>query len=198
MKILTLNDYEEQFLDLCLEFYKSNDRNKDWFNPDIKWSVYNTYKQFPLWTFLLDDNDKFIAMSAVQTHKFPQGCARVLTRTYYGPEARRHHMSYEKSGKSSDMTPAMYMLKAQLDWADTQNLPHLFFSVEYLRRKATITKLAEKIQDKYQQRWYVQNNLFQTYPQDSDPASWQVICTNTPTIPMKNISIDEWKQRYDR
>lgn len=198
MKIVGIDEYEDQFLELCMEFYASNDRNREWFNPDAKWSVYNTYHKFPLWTFLLDDNDEFIAMSAIQTHNFPQGCARVLTRTYYNPNVRRQHVSYEKSGKKSDMTPAMYMLKAQTDWAANNGLDHLFFSVEFLRRKATISKLADKIYDKYQQQWYVQENLFQTYPQDSDPASWQVICTNTPTMPMKNISHDEWKKRYDR
>lgn len=194
MKIVGITEYEDQFLELCKEFYNSNDRNRDWFNPDLKWSVRNSYWRFPHWTFLLDDQDQFVAMSAVQTHNFPAGCARILTRTYYAPDYRRKHVRYEHS----EMTPAMYMFKDQIDWAAENQVENLFFSVEYLRRKSTIKKLTEKIKTKYNETWTVLDNLYQTYPVDDDPNSWQVICSNKTSLPMKNISVEQWKKTYDR
>jgi hypothetical protein len=194
MRIVGISEYEDQFLELCRQFYDSNDRNKDWFNPDLKWSIRNTYWRFPHWSFLLDDQDQFIAMSAVQTHNFTDNCARILTRTYYSENARRKHISYETSG----MTPAMYMFKDQLDWTKQAGIDNLFFSVEYMRRKATIKKLTEKIKTKYNETWTVLDNLYQTYPVDDDPDSWQVVCANNPSLPLKNMSVEQWKKIYDR
>ena len=100
MKILTLNNYESEFLQYCKKFYQSNDRNRDWFNPNLKWSIPNRYKKYPLWTFLLEDNNEMIAMSCVQTHMFPKNCARLLTRTYYNNQYRRKNMKYEKDSEN--------------------------------------------------------------------------------------------------
>ena len=67
MKIVTLQEYKDEFLDHCKEFYKLNDRNKEWFNPSNPGSIPNSYTKYPLWTFLLDDNNDLISLSCVQT-----------------------------------------------------------------------------------------------------------------------------------
>ena len=139
MKIVTLENYEPQFLEYCKQFYASNDRNRDWFNPDLPHSIVNRYKQYPLWTFLVEDDESLIAMSCVQTHFFPEGCARLLTRTYYCPQYRRRHFVYEREAE----TPATRMIGPQLDWAKENKIDNLFFSVEFLRRRATIEQLAK-------------------------------------------------------
>lgn len=194
MKILNLENYEEEFLNICKKFYNSNDRNREWFNPDLPWSVVNRYKQYPYWTFLLDEDNKFIAMSCIQTHFFPNNCARLLTRTFYNPEVRRSHFAYEINEK----TPAMYMFKDQLAWAYSQRIENLFLSVEYLRRKKSIDKFVSKINDTYNCSWSVLDDLYQTYPKDDDPYSWQVVAANTLNLPLKKITIDKWKDEYDR
>lgn len=192
MKILTLEEYEEEFLNLCKIFFKLNDRNKDWFNPSLSWSIVNRYKQYPYWTFLLDNDNNFIAMSCVQTHFFPKNCARLLTRTFYNPSSRKCSLAYEKNIK----TPAMYMFESHLKWAQQQNIQNLFLSVEYLRRKSSIIKFIEKINNTYMCKWNVLDNLYQTYPADDDPLSWQVVASNTNNLPLNSITINEWKQKY--
>jgi hypothetical protein len=72
--------------------------------------------------------------------------------------------------------------------------------VEFQRRRGTLALLAEKLNNKYkkQNEWKVLEGLYQTYPQDDDPASWQVICSNNYSLPLKSISIHKWKENYDR
>ena len=194
MKILTLEEYEEEFLNLCKIFFELNDRNKDWFNPRLTWSIVNRYKQYPYWTFLLDDDNNFIAMSCVQTHFFPANCARLLTRTFYNPSSRKCSLAYEKHIK----TPAMYMFESHLKWAQKQDIQNLFLSVEYLRRKSSIIKFIEKINNTYMCSWNVLDNLYQTYPEDDDPLSWQVVASNTNNLPLNSITVEEWKKKYGR
>ncbi len=195
MKLLTLENYEPEFLEYCKQFYESDDRNRDWFNPDLTYSIVNKYKEYPLWTFLVEDDNEMIAMSCIQTHYFPEGTARLLTRTYYNPNYRRRHMVYEKE---SD-TPATLMIEPQLEWAKQNNYKNLFFSVEFLRRRATLVLLAKKLNNKYKHNeWKVLDDLYQTYPNDKDYKSWQVVCSNRFCLPLKSISIQKWKENYDR
>lgn len=93
----------------------------------------------------------------------------------------------------------MYMLEDQMKYVKNLNIDHLFFSVEYLRRKSSITNLAKKLHGKYNDEWKVLDDLYQTYPQDDDKRSWQVICVlsrTSNTFPLKNLTIDEWKKMY--
>jgi hypothetical protein len=195
MKVVGLDEYKGKFLEQCQLFYNTNDRNKDWFNPSVKHSIPNAYMRYPHWTFLLDSNDIFVAMSCVQTHFFPSKCARVLTRTFYQPEYRRHHLSYEKDGK----TPAMFMLEKQIEWIDKNtDIQTLFFSVEYLRRKSSMQRLANKLNAKYLHNWQVADELYQTYPVD-EKASWQSVCIwdrGGVGLPMNKISVEEWGKMY--
>jgi hypothetical protein len=195
MKLQTLENYESQFLEYCKQFYASNDRNKDWFNPDLPYSVVNRYKMYPLWTFLTEDDDSLIAMSCVQTHFFPENCARLLTRTYYHPDYRRKHFVYERE----DETPATRMIDPQLEWAKQNNITNLFFSVEFIRRRSSLEQLAKKLNNKYKQNdWKVLDGLYQTYPSDDDLRSWQVVCSNQYSLPLKSISLEKWKETYGR
>jgi hypothetical protein len=193
LKILELNQYEDKFLNYCKQFYNSADRNREWFNPNLAYSVVNRYHLYPYWTFLVDDNEDLIAMSCIQTHFFPDSCARVLTRTYYHPNYRRHHLAYEKQ-----KTPAMFMLEKQLEWIDKQNISNVFFSVEYLRRKSSITKLSIKLKDIYFSDWRVLDDLYQTYPNDEDKNSWQSVCVRNGSskLPLKSMPVNKWRDYY--
>lgn len=193
MKIVTLDEYKDEFLDHCKKFYKLNDRNKEWFNPSNPSSIPNSYAKYPLWTFLLNDNNDLISLSCVQTHHFPKNCARFLTRTFYNPKFRRKHLKYEKEEK----TPAMYMLEAQLEKIKCE---HRFISVEFIRRRNSLVELAKKLNDKYNSSWVVLNDLYHTYPDSDDPHSWQPVCVlqTKSKFPLRHIPQSEWESIYGR
>lgn len=194
MKIQTIDTYKEKFLQYCKTFYLLDDRNRDWFNPVLSHSIQNSYQKYPYWCFLTADNNDLIAMSCIQTHNYPSNVARVLTRTYYHPKHRRNHLAYEKDG----VTPAMIMLNNQLDWLHKNtDIDIFFFSVEYLRRKQSLKNLAKKLNNKYQHNWKVLDNLYQTFPDDTNKFSWQTVCSNTDKLPLKQIIVEEWKQKYE-
>lgn len=190
MKILHLEEYEEQFLNLCKKFYEMGDRNKDWFNIDVSHSLPNRYKQYPHWSFLVDD-DEFIAMAGIQSHFFPEGTVRLLTRTFYNPSNRRKSIGYEDT-----KTPAMYLLEDQM-----KHLPigteNTFMSMEYYGRKHTLKRFSNKITKFYGTEWKVLDNLYQTYPNDEDKRSWQVVSSTKNSLPLKKMNYDEWKIKYE-
>lgn len=196
MKILHLPQYEDRFLNYCNEF-KSGNRKTDWFNKNLSHSIINRYKKYPHWSFLVNDAHNLIAFSCVQTHFFPDNCARVLTRTFYHPNHRRKSLRYESDTK----TPAMYMLEDQITWIEKNlSVDHLFFSVEYINRKQSLIKLAQKLNNIYNSKWKVLDDLYQTYPSD-DKNSWQSVCVLNATeknFPLKSITIDNWKNKYEQ
>ena len=202
MKLLTLDDYQDQILDCFKKCYNASsaDRNRRWFDPNNITSLVNRYKRYPYWTFLVDDNNDLIAMSCIQKHFFPENCYRVLTRTYYYPGYRRAGLNYEKNYK----TLAMYMLEKQLEWLDFCNMRKskcdmVFFSVEFLRRKNTIKLLANKLNTMYGHNWKVLDGLYQTYNDSgiNDKESWQTVCVWNKTnkeFPLKHITVAEWEE----
>ena len=196
MKILHLDSYEDRFLDYSKKFFKDKGKKAEWFDPSLSHSLVNRYRQYPHWSFLVDDNEELIAFSCIQTHFYPMYCARVLTRTFYHPQYRRHTLNYETDTK----TPAMYMLEDQTNWIkENLTIDHLFFSVEHLRRKSSLIKLANKLNHKYNTHWTVLDDLYQTYHVD-EKTSWQIICVNSTNLKdfrLKHITVDEWKEKYD-
>ena len=170
MKVVTLEQYEEKFLKYCNEFYNLNDRNRNWFDPNNPGSIPNSYKKCPLWTFLLDDFE--------------------IVAPEDGSEP---YLKYEDNEK----TPAMYMLEAQLELT---NYKHNFISVEFIRRKNSLVKLAKKLNDKYSTKWKVFDDLYHTYPNSDDPHSWQPVCVlqTDSKFPLKHISQTEWENIYGR
>ena len=197
MKIQTLETYESQFLNYCKTFYLLNDKNRNWFDVTLPHSIPKSYKKYPYWSFLTDDNNELVAMSCIQTHFYPEKTARILTRTYYHPRYRRNHLAYEKTKD----TPAMLMLQNQLEWLETNtDIDTYFFSVEYLRRKGSLVSLAAKLNNKYSHNWNVLDDLYQTFPDEKNKFSWQTVCVYSKTnknLSLKSISVDEWKKRYD-
>jgi len=186
MQILHLKEYEKNFFNYCKQFYNGN-RKKDWFDPNLPYSIVNRYKQYPHWTFLVNNDKNLVAFSSIQTHFFPENCVRVLTRTFYHPTYRRKTLDYE----TKRTTPAMLMLEDQLKWiSDNLVVDHLFFSVEYLRRKSSLMKLAQKLNNKYNMDWKVLDKLYQTYPNNFDKNSWQVVCAHSNSMelfPLKSM-----------
>jgi hypothetical protein len=199
LQIKTLNNYENQFLNYCRYAWKtSTDRNRDWFDPSLPWSIPNRYKEYPYWSFLVDDNENFIAFSCIQTHFFELDCARVLTRTYYNPQYRRTNMRYEEFVK----TPAVYMLEAQYQWAvENLDIKHLFFSLEFPNRRGTMRRLSKKINKLYGHQWEVLEDMYQTCPDPDNSSCWQNCCVlslEDREFPLPYITVKEWRKRYGR
>ena len=199
MRIKTLKEYESKFLAYCNHAWRtSTDRNKDWFNPELPWSVQNRYKEYPHWSFLVTPDDQLIAFSCIQTHFFEPDCARVLTRTYYGPNYRRTTMRYEDDIK----TPAVWMLEDQVAWASKNlDIKHLFFSLEFPNRRGTMRRLAKKINNLYGHQWEVLEDMYQTCPDPDNGSCWQNCCVfslEDREFPLPYITVKEWRKRYGR
>ena len=82
-------------------------------------------------------------------------------------------------------------------WADVND--HLFFSVEYMHRRANIIKLANKLNNFWGHNWYMNQNLFKTYNKE-EKGAWQSLCLQSysdRTIPLQSITIEEWRQKYE-
>jgi hypothetical protein len=198
-KILSLDQYEDKFLFYITKFYKELSRKDDikWFNPNNNWALQKTYKKYLDWTFIVTDDPKeeLIAFGAVQDFSTKHvKCARVMTRLYINPKYRTKSLGYDMNHK----TPSNYIVKHQVSkWADVND--HLFFSVEYMHRRANIIKLANKLNNFWGHNWYINQNLFKTYNKE-EKGAWQSLCLQSysdRTIPLQSITIEEWRQKYE-
>ena len=87
-KLLSLKNYEDQFLYYINKFSKELTRHDDikWFDTNTNWCLQKTYKNYLDWTFVVTDDyeEELIAFAAVQD--FGNDVARILTRLYYNPK----------------------------------------------------------------------------------------------------------------
>lgn len=194
MIIETLDTYHDEFLKKCQEFFQYSDKNNRWFDPNLSYSIVNNYHKYPYWTFLLTDQNEFIAMSCIQKHNFPEKTYRVLTRTFYDINFRRRHLAYEKNVK----TPAMFMLENQLSWLE--NNCNIFISMETVNRIETLHKFSEKLnKSNLHGNWKVDRKyLYQTYQGAvNDKFQWQII-SSRKKINLPKITINQWMKKYDQ
>lgn len=91
----------------------------------------------------------------------------------------------------------MYLFEDQIAFSK-QKYDFLFFSMEFLGRKHTAEKFCNKIYNNYNIKWKVLDDLYQTYPNDDDYKSWQIVASPNKSLPLKKMKIDQWKHHYDR
>ena len=184
-KLIGLDEYEFEFIKLLENLsYNSKDKNKDWFEPLLR-----DYKKYLHWSFLLTDDHKFVAFSAIQTFNFPNDCYRVLSRTYYTPKYRNLKNTYDYNEK----TPAVYILEDQLS---VLTKGFIFCSMEYPQRKRYLKRFATKLKT-FNQDWTVLEDMYLTCPNKESFSCWQNICVkDNDNVPLENITCEEWKERY--
>lgn len=193
-KLLSLKNYEDQFLYYINKFSKELTRHDDikWFDTNTNWCLQKTYKNYLDWTFVVTDDyeEELIAFAAVQD--FGNDVARILTRLYYNPKYRRKNIRYE----SNELTPGNVIAKRQVD--NFNNMKHLFFSVEYIYRRPTIIKLGEKLNKFYGHNWNEEPGLYKTYDKDEKGAWQSVIAYNLvkEKFPLENMTLLDWKEKY--
>ena len=163
----------------------SSDRNKDWFAPLL--DNYLNYYKF----FVAVENEEIIGFSAIQTHNFESdNCARVLTRTYYDDSRRNKSLCYSKGE-----TLAVMFLGHKLQYV--KDFQSVFISMEYPERKTYLKVFCIKLEKLGLGKWNVLNNMYLTCPAENSFSCWQnVAVLNNSYFPLRNITVEEWRNRY--
>lgn len=198
MKLKSLDEYEDKFLYYINKWNNELTRYEDtkWFDTNTNWCLQNRYKQYKDWTFLVTDDadEELVAMAAIQD--FGNQVYRIQTRVYVNPKFRRKHLAYDKEL----VNPANIIAKHQVEQVfihyDTK---HIFFSVEFLRRRRNAMALCKKMNNFYDHNWHVPDKLYKTYDKD-EKGAWQTIglysLVNEP-FPLDSITISEWEKKYE-
>lgn len=162
----------------------SEDRNKDWFQHIVmEQHLYET------WTLVYNE-DKLVAFSAIQTHKFPDGYSRLLTRTFYIPEIRRTFIS-----NKNVLRPSGIMAQHQYG----RMFGHKrFVSMEYVPNGAKRRAALERVMDKTL-GFKLLDRMYQTFKgEEDDWRQWQSIATDIPEseFHIPSISQEEYFSRF--
>lgn len=188
-KVLTLKEYgldnfRSELKKIKKENKLYNKRNIEWFDilPD-------TFMNYPEWFFLFDD-DKPVAFSTIQ--KYYNGCYRVLTRTYIYRDYRR----FTNPKKDTFLSPTMRILPYQLEYI--KGYETAFVSMQSLSRRQAIKYFSTKMNYRTNLEWDLINNMMLTCAGDYGKDCWQNIIYNGKKPNLPEISIEEWKRRYDR
>jgi len=195
--ILDINEFgEKNFVSLLYRiFEETTHRNKDWFDPNKKWSLIHQYQNYR-WTFAMS-RSQLVAFSAIQDFGFGH---RVLTRTYYMPEFRKNTLDINMKYTQDEITPAMKMCAKQIEILKKSESSLAFISMEYPSRRSSLQIFRDKLNKHYSNLWVVPDNMYLTCPNRNNFSCWQNICY-TELKPggfndWDNITVDEWKQRY--
>ena len=163
----------------------SKDRNKDWFQ-----HLVNEQHLYHTWTLCYLE-DKLVAFSAIQTHKFPDGYARLLTRTFYVPDIRTNIVS-----APDNLRPSGVMARHQYGKVFGHKR---FVSMEHIPNKAGTRRAAlQKVMDKTL-GFKVLDRMYQTFiGEEEDWRQWQSVATDIPEeeFDLPSISRDEYLSRF--
>ena len=163
----------------------SKDRNHDWFQ-----HLVNEQHLYHKWTLCYLEGN-LVAFSAIQTHKFPAGYARLLTRTFYVPDIRTNTVSAPEN-----LRPSGVMARHQY----AEMFGHKrFVSMEHVPNKAGTRRAAlQKVMDKTI-GFKVLDRMYQTFVgEEDDWRQWQSIATDIPEydFDLPSISRDEYFRRF--
>lgn len=188
MKVLNLNEFgEDRFVQILTRLaLTSLDANKGWFPILIK-----NYKSYKEWFFVVDFEDKFVAFSTIQ--EYESECFRLLTRCYLEPEFRRPILP--KADKLQ--SPGTHMINAQISFLNN-SFKSIFVSLEHIRRRNTIVRMANKMEFSTARPWRVAEGMYLTCPNMLTYKCWQNICYSGSKPPLKHISYEEWLSLYDK
>lgn len=189
-KVLTLQEYGID--NFWTELKRIREENKIYDRRNIEWFdiLPDTFMQYPEWFFLFDI-DKPVAFATIQ--KYYEGCYRMLTRTYIYRDYRR--FVSPKSDKSNT-SPTMRLLPYQLDYI--KGYDSAFISMQHLSRRPAIQRFANKLEYSTNLDWNMAPNMMLTCAEDYGKDCWQSIIYNGNKPKLPEITIEEWKQRYDR
>jgi len=187
MKLLRLQDIgKHNFISQIQEFKKFNDANSSWFDVSLKYSVINTVDAYSYWTIMVNDDNKVMAFAAVDQEKFKKyNCTRLMSRTFYHPDIRRKHISYESNNIEA---PVMVMLQEQMKFVKKQTQT-LIITMEQLSHRGNLDHFFKKCNRLLNHKWNLLPGLYQT-----TQTSWQnlgVYGNNTVNIP--NMTIEQWR-----
>jgi hypothetical protein len=176
---------ENEFVQFLYRLSKDyNDKNRDWFNPNLPWSLINRYKDYEKW-YITKFKNEIIAFSGVIKI---QGYYRLVSRMYN---------CLRKKGlidpvKKDEISPAMLMLEKQLEDYPTNKL---FISMEYLNRRKLLEELATKINLLYGGDWKLNDGVYLTCNNKESFSCWQSTISIIE-LPFEKMSIQDYTKKF--
>lgn len=164
--------YESKFFELLDSIAESyDDRVKDNYLP-LKYK----YKEYDAFSLVIDDEDDIVAFAGLQSDRFPEGHARVLTRLYYAEKVRWkvHH-------RDIGIAPRC-LLPHHVAIAREKGFKKIFMSrEEKLGDMRYISKIVDKVNKTFpEESWRVLDGVYNTSP--FLPKVWQhiILCDLEP------------------
>lgn len=145
--LLVSPETESIFCDYLLAQYKNEYCGRpDWFDPSLKWSLINRYKECYGWSIALS-NKKIIAFGGMQVHLFSEKTIRLCTRLYYDPCIRNQ---YKRHNRSQLITPVTPILNHQVMLIKDKGFSRAILTLEHFRGKKTVSDMARILNKKSQ------------------------------------------------
>lgn len=187
-KVINLAEYgKEEFRRELLRLDRENSiydkTNADWFVP-----LSERIDNYEEWFFLFDD-DKPVAFSTIQ--KYYEGCYRLLTRTYIYRDYRR----FTSPRKETIMSPTSCIIPYQSEYV--KDAETTFVSMQDLKKRNALERLGKKIGENLNQTWQMAPNMMLTCEKDWGETCWQSVVYSGKKPRLEEITIEEWKNRYD-
>jgi hypothetical protein len=180
------------FREALAEIAVSNDRNKS--NYANLLDTYTTYDSFSV----LFEDERFVAFSGVQSFNFPGAVCRLLSRTYYAP-----HFRMKGLGDRSRISYARHtLMRHQLNVARRRSKLFAVISVEMLRRRPYLQRMAQDLTGNGFGDWYLPEGMFLTCPAPYSKCCWQNIAVLNlmaadDKLDLPSISAAQWSSLDD-
>jgi len=191
MKVQTLKEFgEKRFIQELFKLRKANHlydrRNQDWFeNLIVNWDD----AKFKEWFFLVD-GDAIAAFATIQEY-YP-GCYRMVTRSYI----YRYYRRFTNPKVDTFYSPTMRLLARQMDYI--KGYDTLFVSMQDLSRRPALERYGKKLEYRTDLEWKMAPDMMLTALPPYKGECWQNIIYTGKKPNLKEMSINEWKERYGR
>jgi len=189
-KVITLEQYGyENFREELIRLGKSDNpgdkRNLDWFDilPD-------TFMSYDEWFFLFDGANP-VAFAAIED--FGNKQYRLLTRTYIYRDYRRIFNPKKDKFNSPTMRLLPYQMNSLIDGYNS-----IFVSMQGLSRRPAINRFAYKLRFRTELVWKLEPSMMLTTPADYGMNCWQNIIYNGKQPDLKQMTIEEWKAKWQK
>ena len=191
MKVQTLKEFgEKRFIQELFKLRKANHlydrRNQDWFeNLIVNWDD----AKFKEWFFLVD-GDAIAAFATIQEY-YPN-CYRMLTRSYI----YRYYRRFTNPKVDTFYSPTMRLLARQMDYI--KGYDTLFVSMQDLSRRPALERYGKKLEYRTDLEWKMSPDMMLTALPPYKSECWQSVIYTGKKPNLKEMSINEWKERYGR
>jgi hypothetical protein len=189
----------EEFLREVERLSKTDNLYTNYLELAQTWSTYDCF------TVLIDESsEEILGFSCLQTHGYPAGVGRVLTRTYYHPKIRERSLS----GRRLPSLATKLMLPLQMAVARKLQLSHIFFSMQGINRRPYFKKVVAALNEHLgNENWVVLDKLFNTCrpipgtnQANCDQSCWQNIAyfkkADEIDLPLASMEIDKYLSIY--